>query len=136
MVIGLEVGQKLDDNDRVCHETRVLVDIVYFAGSLPFSSSFVEESTARLMTLAASMDDGAQPALQGYAARRAREEHELDLLRGWAAWISLGSGGGVHGIVTGADDGTSKSSTNGRGAARKGGKPGHTGSPQATAGES
>ena len=79
------------------------------------------------MTVAASVDVGVQPALRGYAARRAREEHEL------------GSGGGADGIDTGADDGTSKSSTGGHkgcGAARKGRKPGHTRSPQATAEES
>ena len=65
--------------------------------------------------------------LRGYAARRAREEHELDLLRGRAAEAALGSGGGVGRTDTGAEDGTSKPSTGGqkgRGAARKGGKPG------------
>ena len=36
-----------------------------------------------------------QPALGEYAARRAREDRELDLLRGRAAVIALGSGGGV-----------------------------------------
>ena len=40
---------------------------------------------SRLMTLTASVDDGVQLALGGYAARRAREELELDLLRGRAA---------------------------------------------------
>ena len=52
--------------------------------------------------------------LRGYAARRAREEHELDLLRGRAAEAALGSGGGVGGTDTGAEDGTSKPSTGGQ----------------------
>ena len=34
------------------------------------------------MNVAASVDDGVQPALPGYKARRACEDHELDLLRG------------------------------------------------------
>ena len=42
-------------------------------------------------------------ALRRYATRRGREEHELDLLRGWDAGVALG---GVDGIDTGADDGT------------------------------
>ena len=37
-------------------------------------------------------------------------EHELDLMRGRAAGVALGSGGGVDGNDTGADDGTTKSS--------------------------
>ena len=114
VVYEVETEQKtLDDKDRVGHETRVLVDIVHFvlcfdqlnAGSLAVfelacgriqavisacsNPSKVNTSTARLMTVAAS--DGVQPALCGYVVRRAREEHELDLLRG-----------------TGADDGTNK----------------------------
>ena len=62
-------------------------------------------------------------ALRGYAARPARQEHQLNLLRGRAAGVALGSGGGVDGIDTGADD-----------RARE--KPGHTRAPQATAWES
>ena len=73
---------KLDDNDRVFHETRVMVDIVYFglcfdqlnAGSLAVFElacrriqavisayskvSNMNWSTARLMTVAALVDDG------------------------------------------------------------------------------
>ena len=43
------------------------------------NTSKVNWTTARLMTVAASVDDGVQPEVCGYAARRAREEHELDL---------------------------------------------------------
>ena len=81
--------KKLDDKNRACHETRVLVDIVCFglcidqlnAGSLAVfelacrrlqavSSAYsnpsrVNWSTARLMTVAASVDDAVQPALRG-----------------------------------------------------------------------
>ena len=46
----------------------------------------------------------------GHAARRVREEHELDLLRGRAAGIALGSGGRADGIDIGADDGACRSS--------------------------
>ena len=42
--------------------------------------SKVNWSTARLMTVTASVDDGVQPA---------REERELDLVRGRAAGIAL-----------------------------------------------
>ena len=59
------------------------------------------------------VDDGVQPALRGYAARRAREEHELDLLRGCAAGIALGSGG-AYGIGTGADNVTGTSLSGGQ----------------------
>ena len=118
-----------------CHETRVLGDLVnnglrfrsaefWIVGAcrriqaaIPAHSnpSKVNWSTARLMTAAASVDNGVQPALRGHAARRAREEHDvLDMLRGRAAGIPLGSGGGAVGIDTGADDGTSKSSTGGQ----------------------
>ena len=40
------------------------------------------------------------------AARRALEEHELDILRGRAARVALESGGGVDRIDTDADNGT------------------------------
>ena len=93
---------------------------------------------ADAVTVAALVDDGVQRALRGYAARCAREEHELDLLRVRAAGIALGSGG-VDGIDTGADGVITKSSTGGqkgRGAAKRSGKPGHTRTLQATAGES
>ena len=82
---GIRIGcgtKKLDDNDRVCHETRVLVDIVYYrlcfdqlntgpsavvelayrrlqaVTSAHSNPSKVNWSTARLMTVAASVDDG------------------------------------------------------------------------------
>ena len=78
-------NQKLDDNERVCHETWVLVDIVYYGlrfdqlnagswgvfelacrriqGAISACSNpkKVNWSTARLMTVAASVDDGLQP---------------------------------------------------------------------------
>ena len=43
----------------------------------------VNWSTARLMT------DGVQPALRGFAARSARAEHELDLLRQGPCWYQV-----------------------------------------------
>ena len=147
--------QKLDHNDGVCHETRVLVDILYFglrfdqlnAGtwavfelacrrlqaviSAYSDPSKMNWSTARLMTV----DGLVQPALCGYAARRAREEYDWDLPRDRVAGIALGSGVGPDGIDAGADDGTGKSSSGGqkgRGVANTGEEPWHTRTPQAT----
>ena len=72
---------------------------------------------------------GVQPALPGYKARRAREDHELDLLRGRAAGVA-GSGGGVDGMDTGAADGTIKSTISVKRAVVLRGRVGNQGIPR------
>ena len=131
-------NKKLDDNEIVGHETRVLVDIV---GRLRARlSKTPRRDLSVFQPVEGDVEHGTFDDRLRWMTCSARSTPKNRA--GFAAWSGgrnqVGSGGGVDGIDTGADDGASKSSTGGqkgRGAARKGGKPGHTRSHQATAGE-